>query len=433
MGATFLCTADIHLGRRSSRLPGELTGEGTGALSPEAAFERLVERALADRVDAVLLAGDVVDRDNRFYEAFSVLQEGVRKLVDQGIAVVAVAGNHDHDVLGRLADAIPQFRLLGDAAGGWSSVTIQKDGAPLARLAGWSFPAEHVRQSPMANFPAGEARDDLPLVGLLHCDCDVAASPYAPVSRAELAAAPVSAWVLGHLHQGRRVQEAGPLILYPGSLQGLDPTETGPHGPWRMEIESDGSVRAEPLDLAPLRWEALEVDLGGCRDVADADRAILKAFADHGSRLGGCEALRAVGVRLTLTGRTDARRDLAGRLEGLIEDLRPSYGGIGFFLDAIEDRTAPAMDLRALARSKDPAGLLARKLLVLESGEPAGELQRILKRGRAAVGEIYAIPAFRALGDEEGETLDDEALRTRMLRSARSLLDTLFEQREAAP
>src|SRR5690606_27261923 len=54
-----LCAADLHMGRRPSRLPPTWSG---GAVGPATAWAALVERARAERVDAVLLAGDVVDR-----------------------------------------------------------------------------------------------------------------------------------------------------------------------------------------------------------------------------------------------------------------------------------------------------------------------------------------------------------------------------------
>jgi DNA repair protein SbcD/Mre11 len=58
-----LCTADIHIGRRSSRL---LPGADPRVHSAAEAWLRITERAVQDRVDLLLVAGDLVDRANRF-------------------------------------------------------------------------------------------------------------------------------------------------------------------------------------------------------------------------------------------------------------------------------------------------------------------------------------------------------------------------------
>ncbi|RMF20195.1 MAG: DNA repair exonuclease, partial [Deltaproteobacteria bacterium] len=124
MAVKLLCIGDIHLGRRPGRLPSDLFAEEGAALGPLAAWRRAVDEAIDRRVDAVLLAGDVVEQEDDFYEAFAPLEEGVRRLQDAGIAVLAVAGNHDVAVLPRLARVIDSFRLLG-AGGRWEEATVE--------------------------------------------------------------------------------------------------------------------------------------------------------------------------------------------------------------------------------------------------------------------------------------------------------------------
>src|SRR5690606_34254660 len=132
-----LCTGDLHLGRRSSRLPSHLDGR---THSCAGCWDQVVALALEESVDVVALSGDLVDRDNRFYEAVGPLESGLRRLADAGIEIVAVAGNHDHDVLPRLVDALgPEaFRLLG-RGGVWERATVRRGGRVL-HIDGWSFP-----------------------------------------------------------------------------------------------------------------------------------------------------------------------------------------------------------------------------------------------------------------------------------------------------
>ena len=78
-------------------------------------WEMIVDRAITETVDAVALSGDIVDQDNRFFEATGPLERGILLLASKGIHTFAVSGNHDYDVLHRLADSIgsEHFHLLG--------------------------------------------------------------------------------------------------------------------------------------------------------------------------------------------------------------------------------------------------------------------------------------------------------------------------------
>ncbi|WP_225335995.1 hypothetical protein [Halomicrobium urmianum] len=95
---------------------------------------------------------------------------------------------------------------------------------------------------------------------------------YAPVAVDDLATSGHEAWVLGHLHvPGTR--HDNPPVLYPGSLQPLDPSETGGHGAWLLSVETDGTVDTEPLDSATLHYEEVTVSTApdeGFHDIVDA-------------------------------------------------------------------------------------------------------------------------------------------------------------------
>lgn len=62
-GLRLLCTADLHLGRPPSRVPPD-----TDELSVAEVWSRINEQALVRDVDAVLMAGDIVDRANRIHD-----------------------------------------------------------------------------------------------------------------------------------------------------------------------------------------------------------------------------------------------------------------------------------------------------------------------------------------------------------------------------
>lgn len=82
-----LHTSDWHLGRSFHRV---------GLLAAQAAFvDHLVETVRAERVDAVVVSGDIYDRALPPVEAVSLAGEAFRRLVETGARVVVSSGNHD--------------------------------------------------------------------------------------------------------------------------------------------------------------------------------------------------------------------------------------------------------------------------------------------------------------------------------------------------
>jgi exonuclease SbcD len=82
-----LHTSDWHLGRSLHR---------ADLLGAQAAFvDHLVETVRAERVDTVLVAGDVYDRALPPVEAVGLFDEALHRLTDAGARVVLISGNHD--------------------------------------------------------------------------------------------------------------------------------------------------------------------------------------------------------------------------------------------------------------------------------------------------------------------------------------------------
>ena len=423
-----LCVGDIHLGRQPARLPAGLLDEiRASELGPAAAWRLAVDFALADEVDAVLLAGDVVEQEDDFYEAYGDLRRGVDRLGAAGIPVLAVSGNHDVQVLPRLADAVPGFRLLG-RGGTWEVQEVAGRDGQRARVLGWSFPERRVSTSPLAAhaLPALDSGAG-PVIGLLHCDRDAAGSPYAPVRSAELADAPVDAWLLGHVHRPDRLAPPRP-IGYLGSLTGLDPGEPGSHGPWRLECAGP-ELTLEHLPLAPLRWEEVEVALDGIESADDVHTLAVSALdALHERLAAGRFRPRAVGCRLRFTGRTAHPREV-GRSLSASDPRRILHprDDVLYFVHDWRFEAGPALDLEELARGADPPALLARKVLVLRRSTGDADRQALLAGAARRLESLGGRRAFAAhglappAGEEAAELLE---------RAALGVLAELLEQRE---
>ena len=369
---------------------------------------------------AVLLAGDVVDREDDFFEAYRTLESGVRRLTDAGIDVIGVAGNHDVKVLPRLVRHLPQFRLLG-GGGRWESCRID-GGREAVTLWGWSFPQARVLTSPLED----TSFDLAPGInlGLLHCDRDAGPdSPYAPVTRRQLEHAGLDGWLLGHIHKPDALTAASP-NGYLGSLTGMDRSESGPRGPWMITVADGRIAEVDHLPLAPLRWEALDVDLEGIGEPAEARERLLAAVTEldgeltqaiHEMSLGIERGLAAVteqdgelaslsvapsaaGLSVALTGRTgfgSAALDQISR-EGR-DEIFTGAAGTRYFIESAHLDTRPEIDLEDLARRPDPVGLLAARLLWLDRPEGDPERDRLVDKARQNLRDQSANAVWRGL------------------------------------
>ncbi|MDE0061876.1 MAG: metallophosphoesterase [Gammaproteobacteria bacterium] len=391
-----LAVGDIHLGRTPSRLPSELA-ERAKEFGPAEAWRRSVDKALECGVRAVLLAGDVVEREDDFFEAYRELSSGVERLTEKGVEVIGVAGNHDVKVLPRLANQIPSFRLLG-AGGEWQPHSIAEKDERVC-IWGWSFPQRAVTGSPLPGVPF-DRKPGINL-GLLHCDRDGGSSPYAPVNTSELNHAGLDGWLLGHIHKPDNLT-ADSLSGYLGSVSGLDPGEPGQHGPWLIKVESARVARVEQIPLAPLRWETLTVDLSELGSAVEAkDRLLTQTRWLDESVSVSAGASNAVGLRVVLAGRT--RFGASARAEIDSEDREDVYRGSGnrrYFIETIVSDTRPEIDLGELARRADPPGLLARRLLWLEEPEGHHERDRLVALARGRLEGLVNDPVWNDLHDE---------------------------------
>jgi len=363
-----LSTADLHLGRRPSQVPVDVN-----RCSTVDGWRQVVEAAQRRGVDVVVLAGDIVDQDNKFYEAFGPLQRGIDRLADCGVWTVAVGGNHDHDVISRLARVVDSDRwcLLGDG-GRWEKRRLTWEDGRTLDLFGWSFPDEHVDESPLTDFPDGQVSEDVPTVGLMHGEYDTVESLYAPVSRGEVEATGVQTWVMGHRHQAASYDLSRGRVVYPGTPQPLDPGETGLHGATLLSVpaSSEGRVSIERLDLATLAYHLTKIDV---EDVDARDEfeelVVRQTERAHRALVDERRQLEWVVHRVLLTGRTAVQRHLHEWGRHFAEKFHLHYESVGGSIDSVRVDTTPDFDLRALARADDPPGVLAEVLIELSAAD----------------------------------------------------------------
>jgi len=431
-----LFVGDMHLGKLPSHIP-DNSNLSAHDLGPIAAWDQIVNIAIKNKVHAVALVGDLVERTNARFEAYGPLESGLLKLAKAGISAVAVAGNHDTAVLPDLAELMDSLVLLGPN-GTWSSHTIHGDDDLAVHLVGWSFPEKHVHDTPLP--PVGLPENlSFPVFGLLHGDLGQTTSQYAPISIQDLNRTNYKAWFLGHIHKpGQPNTDGTPFYL--GSVTGMHPGETGEHGPVEVCINRQGELQMKRLALAPLRWENLQVECDALNTEDDDPGKLflnsLTSWANENDE--ALEHTRAVGFRLTLTGVLDKPDSLRKKLmeDGLqLKNLIAQHSGTVLFVDKISNQTTQRLDLLDIARGSNPESLLARRILVLEKTQgnipgikdPKATRLELISQGKEKLQHIDQRPVYGQLEN----TLESEDVCLLLIRAGRRALEAILEQREA--
>jgi DNA repair exonuclease SbcCD nuclease subunit len=420
-----LCTGDLHLGRYPSRVPVRQR-----EFSVEQVWQDLVSYAVQQDVDVVALTGDVVDNENATYESLGPLQKGLDRLDEAEIHTMAVSGNHDYDALPRLDHMVEasRFQLLG-RGGRWDDAIVEPADATPVQFLGWSFRNAHEPSDPLETLPGEMVEEGLPTVGLLHAEVDAPESVYAPVRLEGLRQKPVAAWLLGHIHKPQVWKETSPPVLYPGSPQPLDPGETGAHGPWLVEVGSDGRVDTSPLPRATLRYDVVEINVHGEDDEQGVDEAITDALRQNlREALQSQPALRRLVCRLRITGRTSLHRDIGDVTGALVDGLELPVDEAVATVEKTEIRTRPDLDLDRIAEGSAPPAVLARLLLDIENREESDLAQDAWEEIERVRDRVLRSPPYDPLRKNGDEALEGENVEETVRRQGLLLLDELLGQ-----
>jgi DNA repair exonuclease SbcCD nuclease subunit len=320
----FLHLADVHLDTRflgrSSALRQLLRD------SQFKAFKRAINLALSEKVDAVLIAGDLFDNERLSFATERFLLEQIHRLFDAGIPSVYATGNHDPGAKNCRAQSIewpPNFHLVGNPQPEIIELA-DSDGNPVARVVGAGHDSPSEGRNLVRDFSMDQGWD-VPVVGLLHTYVTTAKSAeqhdrYAPCSIQDLESRDYAYWALGHVHAQQRVAEVD--AWYPGILQGRHPGETGSKGGLMVTIPDRDSPCVEFRSLSSAVWETLKLDqLSQVRNLADLRRMAIAAFAEKREENPTVEDWM---LRLSLEGPcplTDVLQD-GSEIETLEDDLK---------------------------------------------------------------------------------------------------------------
>jgi exonuclease SbcD len=351
----FIHTGDIHL---DSPLKGLCGQQGAAAerirTATRAALDNLVTRAIEEQVAFVIIAGDLYDGDWRDYQTglFFVRQMG--RLLQAGIPVFLLYGNHDAESQITRRLTLPANVRVFSAR---RPETFRLEHCAVA-LHGQSFRQRDVTDNLVPAYPP-------PLVGhfnigVLHTGLGGMGghANYAPCAIEDLVNKGYDYWALAHVHQAAVLHER-PHVVFCGNLQGRHIRESGPKGASLATVEDGQIEEISPLHIDVVRWTHLRVPADHCAGVADAVDSIRQAIEDAVAR----EAEgRLLACRIELTGRTALHGKLAASAEHLQAEARATALGLGEEIAWVERLIVATNATEAAASRGDALGDLQRMI-----------------------------------------------------------------------
>jgi DNA repair exonuclease SbcCD nuclease subunit len=226
-GLKLLHIADVHFGKKGRE--GDILKQ----------LEKVVEIGLKEKVDLLLIGGDLFDNNEVSQREKELLKEALSPLKER---VVAICGNHDFqvDLQGlpfykrptplRVGDDLLLYLFPFYPEGSWQKVVLEN--------------LSPERQAPCQVVLCHASYTENPRVlGDLTEDQAL----YWPFSRKDIEGLPIDYLALGHYHNGLLWEEKGILCGYPGSIEPLSFKEEGPRKAFLLLWE--GKIRVEEIEL----------------------------------------------------------------------------------------------------------------------------------------------------------------------------------------
>jgi len=322
-------------------------------------YMNIIQLCMDEKVDALLVAGDIYDGADRSLQAQLRFYQGLGQLNDAGIASFVCHGNHD-PLNGWLAQLKRpplswQFRETVEA------VPLDPGAPERAIIYGFSYPRRDVTNNIARTFRHDPERGFA--IGLLHANVggDTDHANYAPCTIDDLTATDINYWALGHIHKHRVLQQQEPTVVYPGNPQGRHPNETGERGVYYVEVDDNGQVTLQFRPVDVVRWEAVTLDISDMdsdQDLVDVPTQRLEDTL--------VAAERSVLCRVRLIGRGPLRSTL--QRDGYLESLRIALNSTGvqrlpfFWCERVVDATLAPLDREARRQAGDFLGTVLRSI-----------------------------------------------------------------------
>lgn len=250
-----LHSADLHLDSPFEGLP-----EGKAAIrrgEQRKLLSKLAAVAAEERVDLVLLSGDLLDSANTYFETG---EELIRALGSIAAPVFISPGNHDF-----YGQRSPYARLkLPENVYIFRQNSISAVEVPKLNVRVFGAAFTDSRCQPLLESFCAERRQGITNIMCIHGEVGAAlGSPYNPISLEQLSGCGMDYVALGHVHKASGLMRAGETwYSWPGCPEGRGFDETGEKTVNIIELE-DGECKLRTRVIASRKYEVMKVDVTG--------------------------------------------------------------------------------------------------------------------------------------------------------------------------
>lgn len=362
----------------------------------------MIDVAITEAVDFVIIAGDIFDSARPSYADFALFMNGLQQLAAADIPVYCCTGNHDplsswsaeygtlpsnthlfsvetpsfftfikgddgcdrHDRRDDAGDGVRGAHNAASASGTHTAASaISVPSAPGAHNAhsvpdpirvvlggrGYyarSFPqdrdvSEGITWANCCEALPGSYEPDF-TIGVIHTGLNIDPTR-SPVEPRELMRRGLDYWACGHIHQKVLIPPDAPVIAFSGCPQGRAIQETGDHGILLVTLSDNEPNRVEFIPTAPVVWQRFEVDVSSCETITQIQEKIQATQFALNARSHAQHMI----CRVRLIGTTVLHAQLTDQVrEDMRHALNDSYDF--FFIDAITGATRPPVDRATL-------------------------------------------------------------------------------------
>jgi exonuclease SbcD len=374
-----LHTADVHLGARHADLGEEASAQRERQF---AAFQATIELALAEKLDLVLIAGDLFDSNTQPRRSVERVAAELGRLVEAKIRTVIIPGTHDVYDRSSVYRAYDLPAMSGTTADD-DFVTILTPERPDIVLSACDvvvharvFATKRAPHSPLADLRVkGDDRATWH-VGLVHGAIAISGKTDTDdvvINREEIGPTGLDYLALGHWHSAQQGRAGGVAYAYSGAPEpiALDQDRAGKVLLVTLEaVNGNRSVTVEERQVGRTKFERIEIDGATIRSQPGLV-AQLAARADPDLVLDA----RIVGVRPD---------DLDLDADEVEQQLKPSFLKVrlrDLALAALTQGALPPPDTIAGAFIRDVEGRIT-ELEASDQAADAAELRDVLRLGR---------------------------------------------------
>ncbi len=404
----FVHAADLHLDSPFVGIKSVAPKNVAGTLYDATfeAYDNIIKLCIDEKVDALLVAGDVFDSADRSLRAQFKFIKGLNELDEAGIRSFICHGNHDplNGWQARLDYPLGCTRFGSE----FQAVPVFDDDPKRAVVHGISFPTRDVHDNLVSRL--SRVDPDSFSIGLLHTNVDnrPGHDQYAPCSIDDLVRSEIDYWALGHIHTREVLSAQSPTIVYPGNSQGRHLNESGARGVYLVEVANDGNIQLDFRPIDAIRWESRVLDISKIETEQDLRDEFYRIAEDSLAEADD----RSVVLRIRLVGRGELHTALRqpNFMDDLSEELVQEWSNRMPFAwcEGIEDDTAPLFNRHERIHGSD---FLAE---VLKTADRAKDNPESLALLQDSLDDLYLHRRYRKYltdgvpgGDDLASLIDD--------------------------